>query len=116
MAGVGGTGFTQSFGGCAGQEAQGLEIHILIAAMHPCPYGYFGDPVKECTCSLSMVSRYQKCISGPLLDRIDVPTKLAYIEVPRVEYEKLADDRLGEKSEDIRARVEKAREVRCILR
>ena len=63
-----------------------------------------------------MVSRYQKCISGPLLDRIDVPTKLAYIEVPRVEYEKLTDDRLGEKSEDIRARVEKAREVRCTLR
>jgi len=63
-----------------------------------------------------MVSRYQKCISGAPLDRIDVPTKLAYIEVPRVEYEKLTDDRLGEKSEDIRARVGKAREVRCTLR
>jgi magnesium chelatase family protein len=57
-------------------------------------------------CSLSMVSRYQKRISGPLLDRIDI-----HIEVPRVEYDKLTDDRLGEKSEDIRARVEKAREV-----
>jgi magnesium chelatase family protein len=79
---------------------------MLIAAMNPCPCGYFGDPVKECTCSLSMVSRYQKRISGPLLDRIDI-----HIEVPRVEYEKLADDRLGEKSENIRARVEKAREV-----
>ncbi len=50
------------------------------------------------------------------MDRIDVPTKLAYIEVPSVEYEKLTDDRLGEKSEDIRARVGKAREVRCTLR
>jgi len=53
-----------------------------------------------------MVSRYQKRISGPLLDRIDI-----HIEVPRVEYDKLTDDRLGEKSEDIRDRVEKAREV-----
>lgn len=79
---------------------------MLIAAMNPCPCGYFGDPVKECTCSLSMVSRYQKRISGPLLDRIDI-----HIEIPRVEYEKLTDDRLGEKSEDIRARVEKAREM-----
>jgi len=79
---------------------------MLIAAMNPCPCGYFGDPVKECTCSLSMVSRYQKRISGPLLDRIDI-----HVEVPRVEYDKLTDDRLGEKSEDIRARVEKAREV-----
>jgi magnesium chelatase family protein len=79
---------------------------ILIAAMNPCPCGYFGDPVKECTCSLPMVSRYQKRISGPLLDRIDI-----HIEVPRVEYEKLTDDRLGEGSEDIRARVERAREV-----
>ena len=79
---------------------------MLIAAMNPCPCGYFGDPVKECTCSLSMVSRYQKRISGPLLDRIDI-----HGEVPRVEYEKLTDDRLGEKSEDIRARVEKAREM-----
>jgi magnesium chelatase family protein len=77
---------------------------MLIAAMNPCPCGYFNDPVKECTCSLSMVSRYQKRISGPLLDRIDI-----HIEVPRVEYDKLTEDRLGEESENIRARVEKAR-------
>jgi magnesium chelatase family protein len=49
------------------------------------------DQVYECTCSFAMVSRYQKRISGPLLDRIDI-----HIEVPRVEYEKLSDDRLGE--------------------
>jgi len=79
---------------------------MLIAAMNPCPCGYFADHVRECTCSLSMVSRYQKRISGPLLDRIDI-----HVEVPRVEYDKLTDDRLGEKSEDIRARVEKAREM-----
>jgi len=78
----------------------------LVAAMNPCPCGYFGDPVKECTCTLSMVSRYQKRLSGPLLDRIDIHT-----EVPRVEYDKLTDDRLGEPSEQIRARVEKARRI-----
>ncbi|MGB3903607.1 MAG: ATP-binding protein, partial [Anaerolineae bacterium] len=59
-----------------------------------------------CTCGLSMVSRYQKRLSGPLLDRIDI-----HVEVPRVEYEKLTDDRLGEPSEAIRTRVEKARRV-----
>ncbi len=63
------------------------------------------DQVHECTCSNSMVSRYQKRISGPLLDRFDI-----HIEVPRVDYEKLSDDRLGEPSAAIRARVEAARE------
>jgi magnesium chelatase family protein len=72
---------------------------------YPCPCGYYGDPVKECTCSLAMVTRYQKRISGPLLDRIDI-----HVEVPRVEYEKLSDDRLGEPSAAIRGRVAVARE------
>ncbi len=78
---------------------------ILVAAMNPCPCGYFGDPERECTCSPSMVSRYQKRISGPLLDRIDI-----HVEVPRVAFEKLSDDRRGEPSAVIRARVEAARE------
>ena len=78
---------------------------MLISAMNPCPCGYFGDNVKECTCSESTVSRYQKRISGPLLDRIDI-----HVEVPRVQYEKLSDDRAGETSSQIRARVEAARE------
>ncbi len=78
---------------------------MLIAAMNPCPCGYHGDPVKECTCSLTQVLRYQKRISGPLLDRIDI-----HIDVPRVDYEKLAGDRLGEPSATIQARVEGARE------
>lgn len=77
---------------------------VLIAAMNPCPCGYYGDPVKECTCSNSTIARYQKKISGPLLDRIDIS-----IEVPRVEYDKLSDNRLGEPSSAIRARVEAAR-------
>jgi magnesium chelatase family protein len=79
---------------------------VLIAAQNPCPCGYHGDPVKECTCSPTMIARYQKKISGPLLDRIDI-----HIEVPRVEYEKLSDQRLGETSQAIRARVERARMV-----
>lgn len=78
----------------------------LVAAMNPCPCGYFGDPVKACTCSNSTVTKYQKRISGPLLDRIDI-----HIHVPRVEYEKLSDDRLGESSAAIQERVEKARRI-----
>jgi magnesium chelatase family protein len=77
---------------------------MLISAMNPCPCGYFGDPERECTCSMQMVQRYQKRISGPLMDRIDI-----HIEVPRVDYEKLSSDRLGEPSADVRARVEAAR-------
>ncbi len=79
---------------------------VLIAAMNPCPCGYFNDPTHECTCSMVMISRYQKRISGPLLDRIDI-----HVEVPKVDYEKLASDRLGEPSAAIRERVEKGREV-----
>jgi magnesium chelatase family protein len=78
----------------------------LIVAMNPCPCGWFSDPEHECTCSMTMVSRYQKRISGPLLDRIDI-----HIEVPAVKYEKLTDDRLGEPSAVVRKRVEAAREI-----
>jgi magnesium chelatase family protein len=78
---------------------------MLVAAMNPCPCGYFGDPVRDCSCSSAMVTRYQKRISGPLLDRIDI-----HAEVPRVDFDKLADDRLGEPTSKIRERVESARE------
>ncbi len=78
---------------------------MLVAAMNPCPCGYYGDPQKECTCSASTISRYQKRISGPILDRIDI-----HVDVPRVDYEKLSSDRLGEPSAQVRARVEAARE------
>ena len=76
----------------------------LITAMNPCPCGYAGDPVRPCTCSNMIVTKYQKRISGPLLDRIDI-----HIEVPRVEYEKLSETRTGEPSSVIRTRVEAAR-------
>ena len=78
----------------------------LISAMNPCPCGYYGDPVKACTCSAGTVTKYHKRISGPLLDRIDI-----HIEVPRVEYDKLSDRRLGEPSIAIQKRVEAAREI-----
>jgi magnesium chelatase family protein len=78
----------------------------LVGAMNPCPCGYYGDQVKECKCSPGDILRYRKRISGPLLDRIDI-----FIDVPRVEYEKLSDDRLGEESRIVRDRVERAREV-----
>jgi magnesium chelatase family protein len=78
----------------------------LVAAMNPCPCGYYGDPVKPCTCAPALVTKYQKRISGPLLDRIDI-----HIEVLRVDYEKLSGDRVGESSEAIRARVQAARNI-----
>ena len=77
---------------------------MLVAAMNPCPCGYYGDSVKQCTCSNTVITRYQKRISGPLLDRIDI-----HVEVPRVDYDKLSEDRLGEPSAAIQARVEAAR-------
>ena len=79
---------------------------MLVAASNPCPCGYYGDPAKECSCTPSMISRYKKRISGPLLDRIDI-----FVEVPRLEYEKLTDDRLGESSEAVRNRAEAARQI-----
>jgi len=78
----------------------------LIAAMNPCPCGYYGDTQKACTCAHALVTKYQKRISGPMLDRIDI-----HIEVPRVDYEKLSGDRLGESSDSIRARVQAARDI-----
>ena len=65
--------------------------------------------MKECTCSNSTVTKYQKRISGPLLDRIDI-----HIEVPRVDYEKLSSDRLGESSATIRVRVQSARDRQLV--
>jgi len=77
---------------------------MLVGAMNPCPCGYYGDPFRQCTCPPSLVSRYQKRISGPFIDRVDI-----FVEVPHIEYEKLADDRLGEKSDKVQTRVEAAR-------
>ncbi len=78
----------------------------LIAAMNPCPCGYYGDPEHECRCSAYEVFRYQKKISGPLLDRIDIQ-----ISVPRIKMESLRGDHVSAKSDDMKARVAEAREI-----
>jgi magnesium chelatase family protein len=79
---------------------------MLCAAMNPCPCGYHGDPSKPCSCPPSLVTRYQKRISGPLLDRIDI-----YVDVPRVDYAKLLENRLAENSTQVRTRVQAARDL-----
>lgn len=81
---------------------------ILVAATNPCPCGYYGFSGKhQCNCTAGQIVRYKKRISGPLLDRIDL-----YVEVPSVEVEKLTDGEYqSEKSESVRARVQKARNL-----
>lgn len=77
----------------------------LVASQNPCPCGFATDPERRCTCAPTAVLRYQKKISGPLLDRIDL-----HVEVPRVQFEKLTDANPGESSARIRERVMAARE------
>jgi len=79
---------------------------MLVAAKNPCPCGYFGDPQKPCACSAGQIAGYNKKISGPLLDRIDI-----HIDVPRVEYDKLRTATLAEDSATVRERVAKARGI-----
>jgi magnesium chelatase family protein len=90
-------------------RAQGAVTYpanfMLVAAMNPCPCGYHGDPSRPCSCAPSAIARYQKRISGPLLDRIDI-----HVEVPRVEYEKLTGKGEAESSSVARSRVLAARE------
>ena len=79
---------------------------MLVAAMNPCPCGFYTDRQHECTCTPMMIQRYRSRISGPLLDRIDI-----HIEVPAVRYKELTDRREGETSAAIRERVNAARQV-----
>lgn len=79
---------------------------MLVAALNPCPCGFFTDPRRECHCSPPQVQRYLSRISGPLLDRIDI-----HIEVPSVEYRDLRSGRDGEPSADMLGRVLAAREI-----
>ena len=91
-------------------RAQGAVAYpanfMLVAAMNPCPCGNYGDPTSRCTCSEGAVLRYQRRISGPLMDRIDL-----FVEVPRVDYEKLAGLEDPESSQSVRARIAHARDV-----
>ncbi len=79
---------------------------MLVAAMNPCPCGYYGDPRRECRCSPLQIQRYRNRISGPLLDRIDL-----HVEVPAVRYNELAGLERGEPSAAIRERVVAARRL-----
>ncbi len=79
---------------------------MLVAAMNPCPCGYFGHPTRKCTCSEGAATRYMHRVSGPLLDRLDI-----HVEVPPVEYDQLSSTETGEPSAVIRQRVNKAREI-----
>lgn len=80
---------------------------LLVASQNPCPCGYKGDPKKNCVCAPGAIVRYEKRVSGPMLDRIDLQ-----VEVPAVELEKLSDANLvSESSEKVRARVQKARDI-----
>ena len=79
---------------------------MLLAAMNPCPCGYYGDPNHSCSCSVNQIQKYRSRISGPLLDRIDI-----HVEVPAVPFKELSSDRRGEPSAAIRERVEKARAI-----
>jgi magnesium chelatase family protein len=81
---------------------------ILIGAQNPCPCGHAGDPARACTCAPAAIARYQKRLSGPLLDRVDL-----HVEVPRVEYEKLSSTSTAEPSAAIAGRVAVAREVQA---
>ena len=78
---------------------------MLVAAMNPCPCGYFGHPTRRCICSSNAVAKYLSRVSGPLLDRLDL-----HVEVPPVEYDELSSLNDAEPSAAIKARVNKARE------
>lgn len=79
---------------------------MLIASMNPCKCGYFGDPGRNCTCTPAQVLAYRSRISGPLLDRIDIQ-----VEVSPVNYSQLSSQRSGEKSADIKKRVDRTRKI-----
>jgi len=78
----------------------------VVAAMNPCPCGFYGDPVKECSCTYGQINRYLKRISGPLLDRVDI-----HVDVPRLPQDDLLSGADGEPSAAIRERVLRAREI-----
>ncbi len=81
---------------------------LLVAASNPCPCGYYGDPKRNCKCMPGVVGRYQKRVSGPILDRIDI-----HVDVPSVETQKLvgSEKNNAESSKQVQIRVQKARDI-----
>jgi magnesium chelatase family protein len=81
---------------------------MLLAARNPCPCGFYGDPMHSCSCTPTLIKRYQAKLSGPLLDRIDI-----HVDVPRVEYDKLVGAQEAERSATVRERVNQARTLQA---
>lgn len=81
---------------------------LLIASMNPCPCGFLSDPTQQCDCNANQIRKYQKRISGPLLDRFDL-----VIEVPKLESSKLLNEQLAETSSEVRARITNARQIQA---
>ena len=81
-------------------------VFMLVAAQNPCPCGFYGDPEKACVCTPTQLIKYQKKVSGPLLDRIDL-----HVEVPRLSFEKIEERQDSELSRDVRKRVVSARAI-----
>lgn len=79
---------------------------MVVAAMNPCPCGYYGDETHHCSCSEQKIQRYLNRISGPLLDRFDI-----HVEVPPVKFDELRSTEITETSAEIKKRVDKAREI-----
>ena len=79
---------------------------MVVAAMNPCPCGFYGHPTKKCKCTPGAVEKYLSKVSGPMLDRIDI-----HVEVAPVEFSDMANNSEAESSEKIRARVTKARKI-----
>src|SRR4030095_12224107 len=106
------TGFSPVSLTCSGGELvpsykvlQGLsQSHVWRQNVNPHPCGFYGDPLHECNCTPPLIQRYLACISGPLLDRIDL-----HIQVPAVKYKELAEDDRSEESAAIRDRILAAR-------
>jgi len=81
---------------------------MLVAALNPCPCGYYMDATRSCSCSVTKIRRYLQRISGPLLDRVDI-----HIEVPRLAKDELLTPANGELSKDVRSRVTRSRELQA---
>lgn len=79
---------------------------MLIAAANPCPCGYFGDETRECQCTTASIVKYQRKLSGPIADRIDL-----HVKVPRQNYKKISSDKLEESSQIVRERIQAARDI-----
>ena len=94
---------------CIARAHQTLQFparFVLVVASNPCPCGYYGDQIRECTCTPQQIQRYNSKVSGPLLDRIDL-----HLEVAAVPFKEISDERQGEPSIKIKKRVDACRKI-----